>query len=221
MNVNTPKVSYFSGLDLGQSQEVTALAVLEKTALPDPADCQREASSYAVRHLERFSLGASYHEMFARLHTVFEKPPLRDSTLAVDLTGVGKPVLDLLRKAKVPARLRPMMVAACHKATQDGATWLVPKLELASLLQVLLQSRRIKVSPSLIEAETLVRELGTFQVKPAVDKDKGLDWRQRPHDDLVLACAIAVWQGERNRTTEDGFAPHVIELRAGRGWQTR
>jgi hypothetical protein len=24
-----------------------------------------------------------------------------------------------------------------------------------------------------------------------------LDWRQRPHDDLVLAAAVAAWLGER------------------------
>jgi hypothetical protein len=43
-----------------------------------------------------------------------------------------------------------------------------------------------------------VRELTTFQVKitPATNEIFGT-WREGPHDDLVLAVAIAVWQSER------------------------
>jgi hypothetical protein len=78
----------------------------------------------------------------------------------------------------------------------------VPKKELVSVLQVMLQARRIKVAPTLPEAKTLVRELTTFQVKitPAANEVFGA-WREGQHDDLVLAVAIAIWQAE-----------HLLEL---------
>jgi hypothetical protein len=51
---------YFSGLDLGQSQEYSAFAILEQTRLPNPLMPDRELNHYAVRHLQRFSLGTPF-----------------------------------------------------------------------------------------------------------------------------------------------------------------
>jgi hypothetical protein len=65
------------------------------------------------------------------------------------------------------------------------------------MLQVLLQSRRLQVAPTLPAAQTLVQELTTFQVKitPTANEAFGA-WREGAHDDLVLAVAIAAWDGE-------------------------
>src|SRR5262249_53124300 len=110
----------------------------------------------------------------------------------------GKPVVDMLRRAKVKASIRPVTVSAGHKATLDEGRWLVPKVELVSTLQVLLQSRRLKVAPALREAPTLVQELTTFQLKPVLaGDDASLAWREGPHDDLVLAAGVAAWLAER------------------------
>jgi hypothetical protein len=133
------------------------------------------------------------------LVTVFEAPPLAGSDLAVDQTGVGRPVVDMLQRSTIDASIRAITITGGHKATPNEAGgWLVPKKELVSVLQVMLQARRIKVAPSLPEAATLVRELTTFQVKitPAANEVFGV-WREGQHDDLVLAVAIAVWQSER------------------------
>jgi hypothetical protein len=29
------------------------------------------------------------------------------------------------------------------------------------------------------------------------EAEDSLDWRERPHDDLVLVLAVGVWEGER------------------------
>ena len=42
---------YFLGLDLGQTQDFTALAVLERTTAPDPEAGGLQVHRYAVRHL--------------------------------------------------------------------------------------------------------------------------------------------------------------------------
>jgi hypothetical protein len=67
------------------------------------------------------------------------------------------------------------------------------------VLQILLQSRRIRVAETLPEAATLVKELENFRTKvaPSSTGDLLADWRGAPHDDLVLAVAVAAWYAER------------------------
>jgi hypothetical protein len=192
------EIKYISGLDLGQVTESTALAVLERTIAPDPEGLKRAVKHYAVRHLERFAVGTPFPEICKRLQGLFSDWPLEHSTLAVDQTVVGQPVMTLLRRAHLKAWLRPITITGGYQAhvNEDGG-WLVPKKELVSTLQLLLQSRRIKVAPSLPEAQTLVRELMSFRVKPTLSANDNLEaWREGPHDDLVLAVAIAAWQSE-------------------------
>ena len=108
-------------------------------------------------------------------------------------------MVELPRQSGIRAYICPITITAGHKATADGqGTWLVPKKELVSTLQVLLQSGRIKVAPALPEAQTLVREFLNFQVKitPAAHETFGA-WREGEHDDLVLAVALGVWLAER------------------------
>jgi hypothetical protein len=193
------RIKYFTGLDLGQAVEFTALAVLEQTTGPDPEDPGRDIKRYGVRHLERFTLGTPFTEIGTRLYAMFSDPRLAHSTLAVDQTGVGKPVVNLLRRAHLKASIRPVTITAGNHAhiNEDGG-WSVPKKELVSTLQVLLQSRRIKVAPSLPESQTLLQELRSFRVKATLSPNDTLEaWREGPHDDLVLAVAIAAWQSER------------------------
>lgn len=202
---------YIAGLDLGQAQDYTALAVLEQTTTPDPEDYHRRVRCYAVRQLKRFPLGTSYTAVCARLVEMFQNPVLKNSTLVVDQTGVGRPVVDMLKRSKIEAHIRPVTITAGQaSAPADGGGWNVPKKELASTLQVLLQSRRLKVATSLPEAETLVKELQAFRVKINVANasESFESWRERDHDDLVLAVAIAAWEGEHVQE----FAMEVINF---------
>jgi hypothetical protein len=202
MHKTTVSVRYFAGLDLGQSQDFTALAVLERTAEADEDGCGRPPFSYAVRHLERFPPGTPFTEVGARSAALLAEPPLRHATLVVDQTGVGAPVLELLRQSGLRAGLRPVTVTSGHAAQPDGrGGWLVPKAVLVSTLQVLLQSRRLRVAGSLAEAETLAKELANFRAKVTTlaAGDPLAAWREGAHDDLVLAIAIAAWEGERYR----------------------
>ena len=50
------------------------------------------------------------------------------------------------------------------------------------------------------DLRTLLEELQTFQLRTvSLAADPAVEWRERPHDDLVLAVAIAVWQAELYR----------------------
>jgi len=218
---------YVTGLDLGLSQDATAVAVLEQTGVRDPDDPRRQTAHYAVRHLERFPPGTPYTDVSVRLGQMFAAPELADTTLVVDQTGVGRPVVEVLRDADIDAYICPVTITAGLFAGPDEhGGWLIPRKELVGTLQVLLQSRRIQVAPTLMEAATLVRELTMFRAKPvSMTGDPFEAWREGPHDDLVLAVAIAAWEGERHPPYDGDDAPGASGGRQCRfpwlqGWHT-
>jgi hypothetical protein len=189
---------YIAGLDIGRPHEFTALSVLERTEMPLADNPERRVRHYAVRHLERLPPATPFPGVFTRLTKLFAAPSLLGIKLVVDYTGVGRPVLDMLRKAKVGTSITPLFVTSGKKSSSDDrGGWLVPRQELAATLQVLLQSRRLRVAPALHAAAILARELAAFQVKVSAAAETEMDaWRQGAHDDLVLAVAVAAWLGE-------------------------
>ena len=73
----------------------------------------------------------------------------------------------------------------------------VPKQELVNNLQVLLQTRRLRIARGLPEAALLVQELENFRMKVVLSRQDTLEsWREGPHDDLVFAAVLAAWVGE-------------------------
>lgn len=149
-----------------------------------------------IRHLERLQLGTSYPDVVKRVAALMASPPLslNRCALLVDATGVGTSVVDSL----VEAGLEPTAVTihGGDRVTQDGSGgYRVPKRDLVSAVQVLLQSGRLKIAAGLPETETLQAELLNFRMKidPKTAHDSYSHWREGDHDDLVLSAAIALW----------------------------
>jgi hypothetical protein len=204
-----PKPTYFSGLDLGPANEVTALAIVERTVVGSGRTAVRQ---YAVRHLLRFEQGTRYTEIAAYLARRFTEPYLAQSRLMVDQTMVGRPVVQLLRDARIQAKISPLVITAgLHSGMGECGVMMVPKVELVSTLIVLFQALRLTVAPALPEAALLVKELVTFDPRHhAPRSDDIVDWREAPHDDLVFAVAIAIWQGEREVLPAVDSGPFII-----------
>jgi hypothetical protein len=180
------------GLDLGQAQDFTALAVLEQSY------DGKAGRRYDCRHLQRWPLGTSYVTIVDEVLALLEQPQLLQSVLVVDQTGVGRAVVDLFREAvRVP--LKAVTITSGRGATrQANGDWHVAKLELAGVLQRLLAYRRLRIAPALAEAGTLVKELASFTVKvTAAGNEQAEAWREGDHDDLVLSLALAAWIGQR------------------------
>lgn len=79
----------------------------------------------------------------------------------------------------------------------DGSGCTVPRAELVSVVQALLQSRRLRLARGLPFGELLLRELQDFLVRLTPTTEDMLDWRQGPEDDLVFAVPLACWHAER------------------------
>jgi hypothetical protein len=183
---------FFLGLDLGQAQDPTALAAVERLETLDGTNAH-----YHVRYLERAPLGMPYTTIVSRISSLMERDPLCGCTqLVVDATGVGAPVVDLL----IQARLSPVAVTitAGESVSRDGTAYRVPKRDLVGVLQVLLQSGRLKIADAIPGARLLVQEMLAFRVKITTSAhDAYGDWREGAHDDLVLAVALACWYGDQ------------------------
>ncbi|MBX9677777.1 MAG: hypothetical protein K2X38_03355 [Gemmataceae bacterium] len=186
-------MGWLLGLDLGQVADRSALAIVEQPDLKKPR-------SYCVRHLERFELGTPYPTVVARLKKILQRPELAHSVLAVDMTGVGRPVVELLKQASLDVRLWPITITSGKAPSCDGYSYSVPKRDLVAVLQVLLQTRRLKIAKGLPAAAELIRELSDFRSRftESANEVFGPE-KSSQHDDLVLALALAAWAGEHQR----------------------
>jgi hypothetical protein len=107
----------------------------------------------------------------------------------------------MLQAARLPVcTLRPVVITGGHTATFENGWSHVPKRDLVGAVQSALQTRRLRISGQLPEAQTLVKELQAFRVKVniATGNESFEAWRERDHDDLVFSVALAVWLGERS-----------------------
>jgi hypothetical protein len=193
------EADFFIGLDLGQAQDYSAVAVLGRSQKDEDAPLV-----YRLRHLERPKLGVPYPVVVERVQEIISR--LENAVLIVDATGCGRPVVDLFKQAN----LDPVAVQihGGDTATHEGNNWRVPKRDLVGVLQILLQTERLKIAGKLKLAPTLQAEMQNFKVKinPETAHDSYSAWRESDHDDLVLAVALAAWYGERE-------PPHrIIEL---------
>jgi hypothetical protein len=213
MTTPATRMHYYAGLDLGQAHEFTALAIVEKAVVQERFGAEAAEPTYAVRHLERFPMGTPYAEIFERVVQTVDKPPLDRVRLVVDQTGVGAAVMEMLRAMRDRPWPVSVTISAGLNTESDGCCgWLIPKKDLVGMLQVLLQTRRLKVAGTLPEAGLLVEELMKFKMKPQPvnTSDPLAAWRDGQHDDMVFAVAIAVWQGERELNCGQWYQPMVL-----------
>jgi hypothetical protein len=105
-------MTLLAGLDLGQVGDPTALSVLEQTH-----DTERGSAMYHCHHLQRFQLGTEYTEVCSRVAALFNSGPyaVHDIILVVDGSGVGRPVVEMLRRYNMPVSLRPMVITGGYQ----------------------------------------------------------------------------------------------------------
>ncbi len=207
---------YLAGLDLGKESDHTALTILEahgtkryllnmadgKALVPVvPKGCEgavtdviesRPIVRYNIVHLERLPLKTKYLALPAivreRLNLTGQAPR---TFLALDKTGVGNAVAEMF------ASFHPWhatITAGNNTHQVSEREWNIPKRELISRVQVALQTGVLKIAPKLEHGPLLRHELENFRYKiSAGGHDTYESWRERDHDDMVLATAIACW----------------------------
>jgi threonine dehydrogenase-like Zn-dependent dehydrogenase len=189
---------FYIGIDLGQRRDHSAIAVVERM---DEFRAYQEPQFHhlRVRYLERVALGMPYSAVVDRVEAVTGSVGREGKFgLIVDATGVGAPVVDLLRAARLGGEITAVTITGGDKATQTSAGWNVPKTDLMAGLQVLIEKDQLKIAKGLRDAGALVKELvdvrtvarGTGSPKVGADGDG-------QHDDLVIAVALACWKARQ------------------------
>src|SRR5580692_8551933 len=102
MPTNTRR--FFAALDLGQVSDFSTLAVIERVELVGDWDpvvfAWEKRTMLRLRYLERIPLGTPYPDVVRRVNEVMRQVAVEGtSELVVDGTGVGRPVVDLLRRS--------------------------------------------------------------------------------------------------------------------------
>jgi len=200
---------FYVGLDLGQSADYTALAVIQDGKRENPAG---GVETYLhLRHLERYPLRTLYPDIVESVVSLMRDERLspneydpsrrrvfrRAPELIVDQTGVGPAVTDLLKKKGL--RFRAVTITGGNETNYGGGSWHVPKRDLVGALEVPFHTGELRVAEDMKLWPTLKEELLNFRRKINLKTahDSYEHWRESDHDDLVLACALTCWWARR------------------------
>ena len=92
----------------------------------------------------------------------------------------------------------------------------MPKRDLAQMVAQLLETERLRIPTRLPASQVVIRELDSFKVKLTPEgSDTYESWRERDHDDFVLAIACAAWVGEHHHGTPI-FGRHFFDYHVSR-----
>lgn len=203
------------GIDIGQAVDPTAIVVIE-TFFPEKLNAEdRPEKQHQIRWIEKIPLGTSYLSVVDRIATVAEAASVISSPIMIlDATGVGRPVFDMLRQ-RTSISLRAVTFTGADKLKKTGTySYKVPKRDLVTALEVVLQSRRLHAIPACPLQEDLRAELGSFEVNLSDRGHDTYDGASGKHDDLVSALALAVWWAER-KGAASGFVEYWKAAGAG------
>ena len=114
--------------------------------------------------------------------------------MIVDATGVGTPVVDMLKRAGLGCLIAPVLITGGELQRREQGCFMVPKRDLMAGLVVRLERGQLKIAEGLKGGEQLMREMAGMRVRvTASGREQYGAWRAGEHDDLVLAVALACW----------------------------
>lgn len=198
-------MSFYIGVDLGQKHDYTAIAILEK----ENADRINHTRHWMclpllppkllLRRLERIPLGTPYPRIVDRIRSITDELPLFGRcALAVDGTGIGAPVVDMLLDSRLACDLTAVTITAGDHASRRSWPWVsVPRRDLLAGVQLALENGSLRIAPTIPEAAALRQEL----IAMRSDRDS------LHHDDLVLALSLACWRSHRKSIYPGGRLP--------------
>ena len=199
------------GVDLAQSRDRTVLVAVDSFRLePEPTieemnaiNPVRDALRGRVRtpraqlhheivHIDRLPAGIGYPEQVVRIVQTASALSVEETAgLVVDATGVGRPVVDMIRSAcEFP--LRAVTITGGSEVVKAGRDYSVPKADLVGVLEVTLSTRQLHVVAGLPHTEELDKELRAFGYELGVTGKPRYEGKGA-HDDIVTALSLALW----------------------------
>ena len=209
---SAPLRRFILGVDLAQSVDFTAIAILEHHRTPrDDFFVNHETKVFRQNvdecfdlvHLERLRRGTPYPEIVQHVAMLYARNPLRNigCDLVVDATGVGRPVYELFERAG----LRPIGVTITggEGYSSDRDWWRVSKGLLVAGVDARLATGELRFAADLAEGGALRSELADFRRHLSASGNATWSARATAHDDIVMALALCVfWATHRHKRGE-------------------
>ena len=177
------------GVDLGKMRDPSTIAIVRRpdtvmrtaTMRPYPVLSERRSGPAALVYLEKIRLGTSYVDVVERIRQVARHEALGNEKrrVVVDATGVGAPVVDMLRRVKLGCELRPLTITAGTGERYSSGTYYVSKIDLMAGLRTCMELKGLEFGEGLREWKEFRKQM--------------LGFGGAAKDDLVLAVALAVW----------------------------
>lgn len=194
-DMHSSQFRFDGGLDIGFRNDRSALAIVE-SVLPDrffedPSSMDRV--EYRLGHLERFERGTPFTEVVRRVAETCRHPLFYHNVeLAVDATGQGLPLVELLEAQKL--RVKAVIITGGEVPSREDKYYRIPKAQLVTNLEILLEQGRLKIASDLPGFDLLHKELRAFSLDQNPDSGHvSFGARSGEHDDLLTAVLLAAW----------------------------
>lgn len=187
---------YFIGYDPASLSDWSAISVIH-TEMDKTGD-----KTHTLTHLERFPMGTEYPKQVKRLYDLaLEVQAVGETWLAVDSTGLGRPILDYLRQSGFPhGNILGVTITGGNTITREGNLFSIPKRDLVSNAIVMLQTKRLRIAANLPLLSEMIQEMVSFKIKVSPGGHDSYEaWRDSDHDDMVLATCLALWFAEKSQ----------------------
>jgi hypothetical protein len=187
-------MTFICGCDLGEANDWTALVIVEQTEIANAPATAR--FRYDIRHVDRVRR-IGWDKIALRVRDLVERLG-EEAPLILDYTGAGRPAATIFEMVGIRAPITLVTITAGNAVVERSPYDItVPKRDLASVVAVTLQTDRLHIGPKVPLARALMAELSNFRVKVSLSGHESFEaWREKDHDDMVLATALAVWYGE-------------------------
>lgn len=240
--IGSKRYVYYLGVDLGRESDYSAFVLLrEAQTLGDHYKPDTWEWAYTsvldLPFMERLPLGTPYTDVADRVFSATRKlaggggetnAKPGDVVVAVDSTGVGAVVMDMLKQCAM--RHGPRMVwsssryqivdvssldrkrvefwpvtitGGAEERLREGSVS-VPKRDLMQTLAVMLERNELRISDTLPLSNMLLGELATMRAKRTPAGRDRYEAEGQKKDDLVLALALASWARNRPRLAPRG-----------------
>lgn len=149
---------------------------------------------YEIRHLERLQRGITAPEIAQMVQNITSLLP-GVTPILIDITATGRTGIEPF--FQIGLSCLAVTITSGDSITSDGCFIRAPKRDLIGNLKIVFESGEMKVARGLPDADTLIRELMAFRMKPKISTWSGdmEEWREGTSDDLVFAVALSCFGG--------------------------
>jgi hypothetical protein len=195
---NTIARYWHMGVDLGQRKNHSAIVLVEQRVEATGAVCPFTYEPVCkrvlvIRHVEQVALGTRYSAVVEKIGRLSRRQELGAAklTVAVDATGLGGVVAEMLRAEPPRGELMPVVFTSGELAHRKDGIDFVPKTELMMGLMRSFEVEGLCVARGVRHWGKLEEELLGMR---RVAGPRQIEWvSEGKHDDLVMALAVALF----------------------------